>query len=148
MINAQGALAVPRSRVGICYVTCRFKHARCVLLSLGPFHVTRDGDEAHVPSALDIEQEQLLRVGDCEEGPVGVHTQGLVPGQSVLPLVQVDAVLLVPGKVVNFNEATGFHVCKIIRTVGLRWPSGLERQFSRSWMWKVGGSNPGLLSLS
>ena len=116
MINAQGALAVPRSRVGICYVTCRFKHARCVLLSLGPFHVTRDGDEAHVPSALDIEQEQLLRVGDREEGPVGVHTQGLVPGQSVLPLVQVDAVLLVPGKVVNFNKATGFHICKIIKT--------------------------------
>ena len=31
--------------------------------------------------------------------------------------------------------------------VGLRWPSGLECQFSRSWMWKVCGSKPGLLSL-
>ena len=96
--------------VGICYVTCRLKHARRVILPLGPFHVNRDGDEAHVLAALDIEQEQLMRVGDREEGPVGVHTQGLVPGQSVLPLVQVDTVLLVAGEVVNFNEATSLHV--------------------------------------
>ena len=31
----------------------------------------------------------------------------------------------------------------LVRIVGLQWPSGLERQFSRSWMRKVVGSNPG-----
>ena len=91
-------------------VTCGLKHASRVLLSLGPFHVSRDRDEAHVPATLDIEQEQLLRVCDREEGPVGVHAQGLVSGQSVLPRVQADVVLLEPGKVVNFDETSGFDI--------------------------------------